>query len=233
MADEIEGVSRRPQWQLRAEARIIGALPQIKKHARRLQTDNANEATTRSVVSEMLSYSLGYDSAADIDQESEIREGRADYGLRSKGAMVALVEVKRIGVALHQRHLNQLETYALHRGVRWAILTNGQIWQLHHIDGGSPTSTTLVVEVDLLDGSRVTTHLAPLLLMSKEALSRDYPISKWRERHAKSNATMMAALMSDPVVKAMSAAIHRSAKYRLSSEEIRSALQDQLIRAET
>jgi predicted type IV restriction endonuclease len=218
------------RWEERARARLADALPRIKRHARVLRDANANEATTRSVVSEMLSDAFGYDSAAEVDQEAGIREERADYGLKARGKMVALVEVKRIGVSLHQRHLNQLEGYALRRGIRWAILTNGQVWRLYHIDGGTPTSTTLVQPVDLLDGSRTATHVPLLLMMSKEALQRDWPIAKWREEHAKSAETLRRALMSDAVIRAMSTAIHKEARYRATPVEIREALSEQLLR---
>jgi predicted type IV restriction endonuclease len=217
-------------WEIKANQRIVDALPKIKRHAKILKANGANEATTRSVVSEMLSYALGYDSAADVDQESEIREGKADYGLRSKKNMIALVEVKRIGVPLHARHLNQLETYALHRGVRWAILTNGQFWQLYHIDGGNPTTTTLVTDIDLLDGSRVSTHTTSLLLMSKESLQRDRPIAKWREQQAKSIDTLRRVLVSDPVLRAIGAAIYRDVHYRLSPAELRRVLEEGLLK---
>jgi predicted type IV restriction endonuclease len=145
----------------------------------------------------MLSMAFGYDSASEVDQEAGIKEERADYGLKARGKTIALVEVKRIGLTLQNRHLNQLEGYALRRGVHWAILTNGQVWRLYHIDGGTPTSTTQVVEVDLLDGSWARTQVPLLFLMSKEALQRDRPISKWREEHAKSTETLEKALMSD------------------------------------
>jgi predicted type IV restriction endonuclease len=220
-----------PAWETKTKQRITEALPNIKKHARTLRASSANEATTRSVVSEMLSYALGYDTAEDIDQESEIREGRADYGLRAKGEMIALVEVKRIGTTLSTRHLNQLETYALHRGVRWAILTNGQMWQLHHIDGGTPTTTTLVTEVDLLDGSWVSTHLRGLFAMSKEALQRNFPINQWRENHAKSPAVLQRALLSDQVIRVLSSAVYKEAQYRLTPADLRTALSESVIRA--
>lgn len=218
-----------PKWEEQARVRLAEALPKIKRHARVLRDADANEATTRSVVSEMLSDAFGYDSAAEVDQEAGIREERADYGLKAKGAMIALVEVKRIGVSLHQRHLNQLEGYALRRGIRWAILTNGQNWLLYHIDGGTPTSTTMVINVDVLDGSRNATYVPMLLLMTKEALQRNRPIAKWREEHAKSADTLRKALMSDPVISAMRTAIHREARYRASPAEIRSALTEQLL----
>ncbi len=229
MVENLETAST-PIWEAKTKERITAALPSIKKHARTLRDNSANEATTRSVVSEMLSYALGYDTAADIDQETEIREGRADYGLRARGEMIALVEVKRIGTALSTRHLSQLETYALHRGVRWVLLTNGQLWQLHHLDGGTPTSTTLVTSVDLLDGSWVSTHLQGLFSMSKEALQRNYPIKQWRENHAKSPAVLQRALLSDQVIRSLSSAVYREAQHRLSPSELRSALSESVFR---
>jgi len=222
--------SGKAAWELKASQRIDEALPKIKRHARILRDNGANEATTRSVVSEMLSYALGYDSAADVDQESEIREGKADYGLRAKNNMIALVEVKRIGIPLRPKHLNQLETYALHRGIRWAILTNGQIWQLFHIDGGTPTTTTLVTELDLLDGSRVSKHAALLLLMSKESLQRNRPIAKWREEQAKSIETLRRVLISEPVIRAIRSAIYREVHFHLAPTELKKTLEQQLLK---
>jgi hypothetical protein len=66
--------------------------------------------------------------------------------------------------------------------------------------------------------------------MSKESLQRNRPIAKWREQQAKSVDTLRRVLVSDPVLRAIGAAIYRDVHYRLSPAELKRALDDGLLK---
>lgn len=74
----------------------------------------------------------------------------ADYSIRINKELVAFIEVKRVTTKLAQKHLRQVQNYALNEGVEWVILTNGARWQAYHITAGLPVQTDLALDVDLL-----------------------------------------------------------------------------------
>jgi predicted type IV restriction endonuclease len=59
--------------------------------------------------------------------------------------------VKRCATKLGDKHLRQVQSYAVNEGVEWVWLTNGQLWQVWHLTGGLPVVMDLAIEVDLLD----------------------------------------------------------------------------------
>ena len=72
---------------------------------------------------------LGWDwqNLDEVAPEYTVRGGRIDYCLRSNGASLVHLEVKRVGTDLTS-HQNQLLRYAFEEGARLAILTDGLIW---------------------------------------------------------------------------------------------------------
>ncbi|MFI0431780.1 MAG: hypothetical protein ACH36H_01400 [Candidatus Nanopelagicales bacterium] len=57
----------------------------------------------------------------------------------------AFIEVKRVSQRLSERHLRQVQQYAVNEGVEWMVLTNGQIWQAYHLTGGLPVVVDLAL----------------------------------------------------------------------------------------
>jgi len=49
---------------------------------------------------------------------------------------VAFIEVKRAATKLGAKCLRQVQMYAVNEGVKWMILTNGQVWQAWHLTAG-------------------------------------------------------------------------------------------------
>ena len=123
------------------------------------------EASTRTVVSDLLRDGFGFDGT-DLGQEFDVRSDRADFALKIKEKVLAFVEVKRFKLPLREKHLDQVEKYARHHGAEWAILTNAGTWQLYHVDDGVPATLTLVESIDLLDGARIKTQVGRFLPMT-------------------------------------------------------------------
>jgi hypothetical protein len=112
-----------------------------------------NESDTSNIVNDILGDVLGYDKFFDVTTEYKIRGQYADYGIRIKDKIHAFIEVKAINIALNQNHLFQVASYAVHEGVDWAILTNGNVWQLYRIEDSKPVTSSLVASVDLFDSN--------------------------------------------------------------------------------
>jgi hypothetical protein len=181
------------------------------------------EADTRTPVCDLLRDGFGF-VPPDLTQEFEIKTSRADFALKTKGNVLAFVEVKRIKLTLNDGHLDQVEKYARKYGADWTILTNGRHWQLHHVDAGSPATTTLVYELDLLDGRRVATQVNELLPMTREGLLHGLAQDAWRSRYAVSAPALRAVLLSDRVIGSAVTELWKVARYRATPTELKAAV---------
>lgn len=220
-----------PKWQTDVRDRLRGALKKHVKHVNDLIERDANEADTRIVVTEMLCDALGFDRYNDLGTEYLVKGDFADYVLRVEKENRCFVEVKRCGTNLTNRHLKQVESYALHDGVEWIILTNGRHWQLHHVEAGLPVDVTCLFDVDILSdppGQQVDR----MFLLTKESIKRDLLAAEWQSRKATSPQALGSAILSKPVVKAVRAQLHRNTGHLASMDDIARLLKSTVLRAE-
>ena len=107
----------------------------IEAHRQSLQQ---NEIRTRTALIGPLLTALGWDVAEPglVTPEYSVGQGRADYALINGGpetGPVAIVEAKSLGNFLNDRERNQMLNYANMEGIEYAILTNGDVWELYDI----------------------------------------------------------------------------------------------------
>lgn len=96
-----------------------------------------NEADTRRGIERVLENVCGLDPLENLSREHAVRGAGeteyVDFTLNIKGEIVMMIEVKRVGLPLALKHLNQLSKYTIDKGCNWALLTNGKQWKLHGI----------------------------------------------------------------------------------------------------
>ena len=68
----------------------------------------------------------------DIEKEYRVLKGRADYLLKIGNAEVLVVEAKKVGVPLSEEEGRQAVSYAYHRKIRFAVLTNFKEVRVYH-----------------------------------------------------------------------------------------------------
>ena len=123
------------------------------------------------------------DRYSDLTTEYAVKGEFADYGVRIDQQLVAFIEVKRATTKLNERHLRQVEMYAVNEGVEWLILTNGSQWQVYRLIAGLPVTIDLVIDIDLLAETPTLLRKADqLFYLSKESLKRRQIEEVWRER---------------------------------------------------
>jgi hypothetical protein len=110
---------------------------------------DVSEADTVTLVKDILADIFGFDKYAELTSEVAIRGTYCDLGIRLEEKLVELIEVKAVGIELNDRHLKQVVDYAANQGLEWVILTNGVVWQLHHVIFAKPIDSRLVLSVDL------------------------------------------------------------------------------------
>lgn len=235
--DQAKGSSLPPKpaeiakWETQARARLKENLTPLIKEIRKLEAADAVEANTRIIVNEILVLALGYDKFDNLTAEYLVKGDFADIGIRINKQLVAFVEIKRIKQDLKSAHLRQVESYALKEGVDWAILTNGNHWQVYHISvqPNQKSELTLVFEVNLLDEAQKPKEKQDLLFhISIEGISKGKLDALWKTREATSPSTITSALLSEAVLDAIKREVRKQKKQNLDIDQIRDAINDLL-----
>lgn len=223
-----------PKWEKDAHDQLRTHLRKFAKPLADLVERDANEGDTRVLVTDMLCDALGYDKYEDLTTEYAVRGEFADYGIRIDKQLVAFVEVKRAAQNLHQRHLRQVETYAVKEGVEWMILTNGRVWDVYHVttSAGNPVETNLVISVDLMDERTVAQKAGDLFYVHKNAMKRDLVKELWQHRAATAPEALVDVLLSDTVLDELRKEIRRRSGYNPDTAELAATLREGVIRNE-
>ena len=118
---------------------VIETLQQrIATHRQSLQQ---NEIRTRTALIDPLLTALGWDVSDPVlvTPEYAVGEGRADYALHgSESIPAAVIEAKRLGHTLSDDERMQMLNYANARGVRYAAVTDGNVWEFYEIFTQTP-----------------------------------------------------------------------------------------------
>ena len=213
-----------PKWESNAKSRIQTNLKKTARPTAILKENDAVEADTRHLVTDILVDVLGFDKYENLTAEYSVKGDFADYGIRLEKQLVAFVEVKRISQKLQISHLRQVESYALKEGVEWAILTNAQIWQAYHIKpmSGQQSEVTLVFEVDLLSDDLKPSQKTDLMfLISREGIGRNKIGEYLEARNAVSPKTLIPIFSSDEVLAAIRKEIKKRTKFNVDAKELK------------
>jgi hypothetical protein len=189
-----------PKWEADARERVRLGIRKFTKPLGEFVSRDANEGDTRLLVTDFLCEVLGYDKYADLATEYMVKGEFADYGVRIDKQLVAFVEVKRAATKLGEKHLRQVEMYAVNEGVEWMILTNGAQWQVYHLTPGMPVTIDLALELDLLGAEQPARKADGLFYLSKEALKRHMIDDLWRAKRTTAPKSIARILTSPGVI---------------------------------
>lgn len=222
-----------PKWETDCRERLRVAVRRFARPLADLAARDANEGDTRILVTDVLCEALGYDKYEDLTTEYQVKGEFADYGIRLERQLVAFIEVKRVAQKLNDKHLRQVQTYAVNEGVEWMILTNGQVWQAYHLTGGLPVIVDLALSVDLLDSQiSAADKVDALFYLTKEAFKRRLIDELWRQRAATSPRAIASAILTEPVIDAIRKELRRRSTYNASIDELSSLIRTTVLRAE-
>lgn len=221
-----------PKWEAEAHDRVKAAIRRYTKPLSDLIARDANEGDTRLLVTDFLCDALGYDKYEDLTTEYQVKGEFADYGVRIDKQLVAFIEVKRCTQRLSERHLRQVQSYAVNEGVEWCILSNAQTWQVWHLTGGLPVVMDLTLEVDLLDETSLSQKSNLLFYLTRESLRRRQIDDLWKQKAATSPKRLVAAVLSETVIDAVRKELRRSSGQSVDRAEIGRLLRETVIRPE-
>ncbi len=221
-----------PKWEAEARDRVKAAIKKFSKPLAELISRDANEGDTRLLVTDFLCEGLGFDKYADLTTEYQVRGEFADYGVRIDKELIAFIETKRAATKLSEKHLRQVQMYAVNEGVEWLILTNGSEWQVYHLTGGLPVSIDLALSVNLLADEPISQKANRLFYLTRESLKRNQIDDLWKAKKATSPDVLAAVLLSESVVGAMRTELRRRTGHRVEEVELVSLLKKTILRAE-
>lgn len=210
------------------------ALKQVQSHLKKYvailkaaSQKDINESDTSNIINDILGDVLGYDKFFDVTTEYKIKGQYADYGIRINNKIYAFIEVKAINIALNQNHLFQVASYAVHEGVDWTILTNGNVWQLYRIEDTKPIKLSLVSSIDLFDkDQRFPTICAIFAVFHKKSLVSGYVEKLWKEKSCVNPTAIRKILDSKEGIEFIRRQIKRQSGYRVDADSVKKMLKE-------
>lgn len=218
-----------PKWESEAHEQVKCAVQRFARPLQDLLTRDANEGDTRLLITDMLCEGLGYDKFRDLTTEYMVRQDFADYGVRIDKQLIAFIEVKRVSQKLNERHLRQVQMYAVNEGVEWMILTNGQVWQAYHLTGGLPVIVNLAFEVDLLGPESLEAKAEKMFFLHREALKRRRIDELWKHRAATSPDALLEVILSDSVLDTIRKEIKRNTGITTTVQTLASVIRTEIV----
>ncbi|WP_164204799.1 type I restriction enzyme HsdR N-terminal domain-containing protein [Pseudarthrobacter sulfonivorans] len=218
-----------PKWESEAHEQVKAAVQRFTKPLHDLLARDANEGDTRLLITDMLCEGLGYDKFRDLTTEYMVKQDFADYGVRIDKQLIAFIEVKRVSQKLSERHLRQVQMYAVNEGVEWMILTNGQVWQAYHLTGGLPVIVNLAFEIDLLGPEPLEEKADKMFFLHREALKRRRIDELWKHRAATSPDALLDIILSDSVLDVIRKEIKRNTGITTTVQTLAAVIRTEIV----
>ena len=149
-----------------------------------------NETRTRLALIDPLLSALGWDVSdpALVTPEYSVGAGRADYALIGSEAIpAAMVEAKRLRHNLSDDERMQMLNYANARGVRYAAVTDGDVWEFYEVFKQAPLEDRRLLNLRIASRPAHESALQLLLLWrpnvaSGQPMAANEPISGLQSR---------------------------------------------------
>lgn len=219
-----------PKWMTDARERVRLQVRRMIRPMQEMLARDANEGDTRLMVTDFLTDAFGFDKYEDLTTEYQVKGEFSDYGIRIDRQLIAFVEVKRVSQQLNERHLRQVQMYAVNEGVEWLLLTNGRVWQVWHLTGGLPVALDLVMEVDILDSASTPKSAADQLWhLTKDAMRRRTIEEVWRARAATAPKKLAEVIMTDSVIAEIRRELRRQTGYNAEPTDLAQFIKNTVI----
>lgn len=221
-------------YQDKAKERIKKGLRRMTRIVDKGKAEGFNEADTRKIVNDILSELLGWNQYENITAEQMISSRYADYVLKTEDEEIAVIEVKAIGLKLKESHLNQARLYAIDEGIEWIVLTNGDTWNLYHMDASKKIpETALVFTVSISGDDKKPAEKTDLFyLMSRESYRKHEVVDYYQRKVALSGENMAAHILSDETLGQIRRSLKKATGQNVTNYDIARSLTSKVFREE-
>ncbi|HEY4759998.1 MAG TPA: type I restriction enzyme HsdR N-terminal domain-containing protein [Thermoguttaceae bacterium] len=211
---------------------IRKALKKFAPNFIKAQEDGLTEADTSFKVCKFFEEVLGYDPQQDISHEAQIKNKYIDLCLKIDDRVRLIVEVKRAGLQLRERHIDQAEGYASKGAYHWVLLTNGVDWHLYHLtfDEGIEYEHAFIVSLDTDEALEDAAE--KLALLHKKSIAKDELECWWKKTSALNPLSISRALFHEDVLKRLRQEIHRETEHLIDIEDLANKLYEEMFSQE-
>lgn len=212
------------QLSISKRKQLLVALKKYRKKFLIGKSTELDEATTRLMINSFLSDVLGFISIEQIKPEYEIHGTYADYVIQINGKRYIIVEVKKISIALSEKHLRQVKNYAANEGIDWALLTNGRQFQLYRVLFNKPIESREVLSVDLSNESQLKNAVEDFQYMTKYLLPKRGLDHLWNRFLALEASSLSKLLCSSKIIGHLKRQLNKKFKTKFNDDDIVSAI---------
>lgn len=212
--------------------RVKAGLRRLRPILKQQKSRDVSEADTVTLVKEVLSQVLGYDKFTEVTGQYQVRGQFCDLAIKVEESLTHLIEVKAIGVALNDRHLQQVLAYATNEGVEWVVLTNGITWQLYSVIFGKPIGTRLVAEFDVMTVDPANPEDAELLFVfTKEGAKKGAHTARKAQLEALDRHLLAALILRNRrVLSTLCSELRRVVKVRVEPRDLPRVLEAEVVK---
>lgn len=175
-----------------------GLLDSIDRLAKQVAKGNRNEEETRRWVVDVLRSAFGYKDDQ-LETEMKVLGKRVDIAIKVKEKVLMVIECKASNLKLTNAAKHQAANYAATLGSEWALVTNGQRWQLYYVtpQKGSEPIIVDVLDVELLDDDGISKDdIEMLYLLTEKALTSGETLETFHFMNATSLENILKSIMS-------------------------------------
>jgi len=205
--------------------KIIDKIKQFIPQINTAVEEKINESNTRMVLDKILMEVLDY-KIEEVKAEQKIQGRRADYVLSVNDTDIMVVEAKKAGMVLREKHIFQATSYGAYSGIKWAILTNLVTWQLYRISTQDKVEANLVFSLDLLPELRKE-DAQKFVLISRYGMTRKGLLENtWNEIKAMSHESITRAILTEGVINKIRLVIKKDTGCNISNEAIQDVVEE-------
>jgi len=191
-----------------------------------------NESDTRLILDKILQDVLGY-SIEEIKTEQKIQGKKADYVVSIDGKDTMVIEAKKAGMALRDKQVFQATSYAAYSGIKWAVLTNGPIWQLYRVTVIDKVKYIPMYSIDIRDGLSRVIDAQYFYLLSKNGMKKQSLLENlWVKIDALKYENIVSTLLKDEILSSIAGSLSDEFGCKLNIKDVKKALMVDVLQIE-
>ena len=210
------------------QRQLLNALKQYHKIYLKKLNPNLDESGTRIMINSFLTDVLGFTPIEEVKTEYMIRGTYADYVVQLKGKQHFLVEAKKLGLDLSEKHLRQAIGYGAGEGIDFAMLTNGKQIDFYRIilvqQKPIKIAERLIFSVDLSDLSKLKQTAEKIQYLHKSSVINKGLDLLWGKCIALDPKTVAGLLHNKPVLNFIKGALKKKFKKKFTDIEVGQSL---------
>lgn len=178
-----------------------------------------NEHETSGMVSKFCENVLGYEFLNEISLEYRVKDRYVDYAIVLDKKVQFFIEVKRAGLTLKEKHIEQASNYAAHAGVHWVLLTNGKNWHMYHLSFEEGIQPTRVWSIDILEDD-IKDAISKLSMLHKKNITKGILDAYFNKKKILAPKSILQAIFHENTLRLIRLHLKKSSGIKIDEEEL-------------